>query len=269
MNYRHGFHAGNFADVVKHLALVAVLEYLKRKTAPFAYIDSHAGCGVYDLFGSAAVRTKEAEGGILRLAGLTYGPAVLSVYLELAADGHAYPGSPLIAAKLKRPEDRLVAIERHPEEFAALGACLKPYRKARAVEADGYARLAAMPPPPERRGLILIDPPFEDENEFETCACAFASAFRRFATGIYLLWFPVKAAAEADRFCGEILAAGVRKALRIDVTLKAVVEGKLDMAGLVAVNPPYGLEAEMRGCLDAVLPRLDAAASIKWLAGGE
>jgi 23S rRNA (adenine2030-N6)-methyltransferase len=269
MNYRHGFHAGNFADVVKHLALVAALEHLKRKPAPFAVIDSHAGCGVYDLTGPDAVRTGEAAGGLLRLDGLTGGPPALTAYLKLAADKAAYPGSPLIAARLKRPEDRLAAIEKHPEEFARLADCLRPYRKARAVEADGYERLVALMPPPERRGLILIDPPFEEADEFAACAHAFANAFRRFATGIYMLWFPVKAAAEANRFCGEILAAGGKRAVRLDTALNAPAEGRLGCAGLVTVNPPYGFEAEMRASLELVLPRLDAAASFAWLAGGE
>jgi 23S rRNA (adenine2030-N6)-methyltransferase len=269
MNYRHGFHAGNFADVVKHLALIAALAHLKCKSSPFAVVDSHAGCGLYDLSGPEAIRTREAEGGILRLSGLSGGPPALTAYLDLAADKTDYPGSPLIAARFKRPEDRLVAIEKHPEEFARLADCLRPYRKARAVEADGYERLAALMPPPERRGLILIDPPFEAPDEFSICARAFSAAFRRFATGIYLLWFPVKAAAEADRFCGEILAAGVKKAVRIDAALTAPADGKLGCAGLVTVNPPYGFETELRACLETVLPRLVAAASISWLAGEE
>ena len=269
MNYRHAFHAGNFADVTKHLALVSVLLHLRKKEAPFAVIDSHAGCGVYDLRGEAAVRTGEAACGIGRLAGLDGGPPALAAYLELARSEGSYPGSPLIAAKLLRPQDRLVAVEKHPEDAAALAVALKPFRKARAENANGYARLAALLPPPERRGAVLIDPPYEAPGEFADAARALANAWRRFATGIYLVWFPLKSPAEADGFCGEVLAAGARKALRLDVTLNARCEDRLTAAGLVVVNPPFGFEDEMRAALALALPLMDATARLLWLARGE
>src|SRR3984957_5654593 len=166
MNYRHAFHAGNFADVVKHLALIRILLHLRRKETPFAVIDSHAGRGVYDFTSDEARATCEAETGIERVRGLG-GPETLRTYLALAADLHAYPGSPLIAASLLRPQDRLVAVEKHPEEVAVLKKTLAPFRKARVEEGDGYRALAGLLPPLERRGLILIDPPFEAEDEFE------------------------------------------------------------------------------------------------------
>jgi 23S rRNA (adenine2030-N6)-methyltransferase len=268
MNYRHAFHAGNFADVAKHLALISVLLRLRRKTKPFAVIDTHGGRGVYDLASGEAGRTNEAEGGIRRLAGLSGGPEALTEYLKLAG-GPRYPGSPLIAAGLLRRQDRLVAVEKHPEDFQALAEALAPFARARAACEDGYARLIALLPPPERRAAILIDPPFEAADEFETCARAFAGAFRRFATGVYLIWFPLKAPAEADRFCGEVLDAGAQKALRLDIKLNAPPEGKLAAAGLLVVNPPYGFAAEMREAFAIILPHLDASANIDWLAGGE
>ena len=156
-------------------------------------IDSHAGAGLYDLSSDAARRTGEAQNGIERLRGLD-GPEALNRYLALAGEGgeKIYPGSPLIAAKLLRPQDRLVAIEKHPEEASTLKQALAPFQKARAEESDGYARLAALLPPPERRGLVLIDPPFEAPDEFETAATAVKGAVRRFSTGIFLLWYPVK-----------------------------------------------------------------------------
>ncbi len=163
MNYRHAFHAGNFADVVKHLALVSILAHLRRKPAAFAAIDTHAGRGLYELGGSEAQRSGEAASGIARLLDMADGPQTLGLYLDLVRGlgAERYPGSPLIAAKLLREQDRLVAVEKHPEDLRALAAGLAPFRKARAVEGDGYARLAALLPPPERRGLILIDPPYE------------------------------------------------------------------------------------------------------------
>src|SRR6185312_2733668 len=141
MNYRHGYHAGNFADVVKHLALVAILLHLRKKDTAFAVVDSHAGRGAYDLKCMEAGKTGEALGGIARLTDLSGEmPQALSTYLSLVREGNVYPGSPLIAAKLLRPQDRLTAIEKHPEEFAALEETLAPFRNAGCENGDGYSR---------------------------------------------------------------------------------------------------------------------------------
>ncbi len=267
MNYRHAFHAGNFADVVKHLALVSVLLHLRRKQAPFAAIDTHAGRGSYDLDGEEARKTGEAADGIARLRQLSGGPQALTTYLDLAGRGSLYPGSPLLMAKLLRPQDRLVTIEKHPDDAAALADLLRPFRKARVEPGDGYARLGALLPPPERRGVILIDPPYEAEDDFPAAARAFAAAHRRFATGIYMIWFPVKSAAQANGFCGEVLASGPANVLRIDVVKHGVAEGRLSTAGLLVVNPPWQFEEEMRAGLAAILPLLDAETRFDRLAG--
>jgi 23S rRNA (adenine2030-N6)-methyltransferase len=269
MNYRHAFHAGNFADVAKHLALTAILLHLRNKPTPFAIIDTHAGRGSYDLGSEEARRTNEAGRGIGRLSDLKSELKALSSYLDLVREGGpaAYPGSPLLAARLLRPQDRLVAIEKHSNEASALVALLKPFANARAETADGYARLAALLPPPERRGLVLIDPPYEAEDEFHTVARAFAAAYRRFATGIYAIWFPVKSRAEADGFCSEVLASGAAKVLRLDVALKTPEKDRLSAAGLLVVNPPFRFEDEMRQVFAETMPRLDAAARIDRLAG--
>ena len=198
MNYRHGYHAGNFADVVKHVALVAILLHLRKKDTGFSVVDSHAGRGSYDLAGEQAARTGEAQAGVARLNDLSGEmPEALASYLSLVRESVAYPGSPLIAAKLLRPQDRLTAIEKHPEEFAALKEVLAPYRNAVAEPADGYARALKLLPPPSRRGLVLIDPPFESPDEFSHLAQAVREATRKFATGIYLIWYPIKSDAEA------------------------------------------------------------------------
>ena len=259
---------------MKHLALVAVLLHLRKKDKPFAVVDSHAGRGVYDLEGADAHRTSEARNGIARLRGLTAPNEALQTYLALAHDLARYPGSPLIAASLLRPQDRLVAVEKHPEEFAALETALKPFPRARAVMADGYERLPALLPPPERRGLVLIDPAFEDEDEFARMGQAFAAAHRRFATGIYLLWFPLKRRAEMKALAGDVVNAGATKLLSLVLDVgraPAAPAERLSAAGLLAVNPPFGFDAEMRAALDAMLPRLaqgvGATASVDWLAG--
>lgn len=273
MNYRHAFHAGNFADVVKHVALVSIVQHLKKKNAPFAVIDSHAGRGLYDLTSSEAQRSGEAAWGIDRVRYLTGGPESLGTYLELVrscGDG-LYPGSPLIAARLLRHDDRLVAIEKHPEDVSALRAALAPYRRARVVEADGYARLHALLPPPERRGLVLIDPPYEAPDEFAAAARAVAGILRRFATGVVVIWFPVKSSAAANAFSGEVLAAVPAKLLRLDIEAGAE-GGRMGAAGLLIVNPPFGFQDEMQTALALLAPHLGrqkpARTSLSWLAGG-
>jgi 23S rRNA (adenine2030-N6)-methyltransferase len=274
MNYRHAFHAGNFADVVKHIALVAALLHLRRKETPFAVIDTHAGRGLYDLGGEQATRTREAESGIARLKEVdeTRASPALRAYLEIVAGAGSgrYPGSPLIAASLLRAQDRLVAIEMHAEENAALKSVLHPFRNARAILADGYQRLPALLPPPERRGVVLIDPPYETEDEFAAAARAVAGALKRFATGIYLVWFPIKSPAEASAFCGEVLTAGATSAVRLDMTIpveKHERKERLASAGLLVVNPPFGFDAEMAAALDAISPRLDGEGHLTRLAG--
>jgi 23S rRNA (adenine2030-N6)-methyltransferase len=283
MNYRHAFHAGNFADVVKHLALVSILLHLRRKDGAFAVIDSHAGRGIYDLRSEAARRTGEAERGIGRVLGLLEDsgalPEALRCYLELvkaSGDGF-YPGSPLIVARLLRTQDRLIAIEKHVEEHETLKRVLAKsgVGSVRSEFADGYGRLNSLLPPQERRGLVLIDPAFEAPDEFEVLARAFARAFQRFANGIYLIWFPIKSTGEAHAFGGEILAAGANKVLRIDFTIgsadDADAKERLTRAGLIVVNPPFGFVDEMRASLALVAPRIstDAQSDIRWLAGNE
>jgi 23S rRNA (adenine2030-N6)-methyltransferase len=270
VNYRHAFHAGNFADVVKHVALVAILRHLKKKEKPFRVIDTHAGRGLYDLGSDAALRTGEAEGGIAQLSDLA-GPSLppaLATYLDIVrgAGARTYPGSPLIAAALLREGDKLIAIEKHPDEETALAASLATYKNAKAVCADGYARLPTLLPPPERRGLILIDPPFEADDEFEHLAEALAAARRRFTTGIYLVWYPIKLQAASDALSGEILAGGAEEVARIAIDVgRDARDGKerLSAAGLLVVNPPYGFLEEMRACADILMPRLGRSVPAK------
>jgi 23S rRNA (adenine2030-N6)-methyltransferase len=274
MNYRHAYHAGNFADVHKHVALVAVLSHLRKKETPFAVIDTHAGRGLYDIASEAASRTGEAAQGIARLAGFAPQEPVLQTYLEIARSFGAgcYPGSPLIASKVLRERDRLVAIEKHPDEFAALKASLAPFHRAKAVEGDGYERLASLLPPPERRGLVLLDPPYESPDECDALVAAFRSAVRRFATGIYLIWYPLKAAARFEALAGEILAAGGTRLLSLtfDVGGAAAPE-RLSASGLLVVNPPYGFDAQMRATCEDLLAQLrqgpQGRAAVDWLGG--
>jgi 23S rRNA (adenine2030-N6)-methyltransferase len=270
MNYRHAYHAGNFADVAKHIALVAILEYLKRKERGFVFIDTHAGRGLYDLLGAEATKTSEALAGIEKIRHLQGPlPQPLATYLELAqaAGASKYPGSPLFAAHLLRPQDRLVAIEKHPEEAAALAKELAPYPRAQALAADGYDRLPPLLPPHERRGVILVDPPFEAVDEFRVLATTVTAAIRKFSTGVYMVWYPIKSAARAASFCGELLAAGATSLLRLEISRDESGEG-MRAAGLLVINPPFGLDEQMASVGNYLRQPLAARLSIRWLAGG-
>jgi 23S rRNA (adenine2030-N6)-methyltransferase len=270
MNYRHAYHAGNFADVAKHIALVAILEYLKRKEKGFVVIDTHAGRGMYDLLGAEATKTSEALAGIEKIRHLQEPlPEGLATYLDLvrAAGASKYPGSPLIAARLLRPQDRLVAIEKHPEEAAALSKELAPAPRAQVLIADGYSRLLTLLPPYERRGVILVDPPFEAADEFQVLAGTVIAALRKFATGVYMVWYPIKSAARAASFCGELLSAGATSLLRLEISREEPGQG-MRAAGLLVINPPFGFSEQMVSIGDKLKQPLAARLGIQWLAGG-
>ena len=263
MNYRHAYHAGNFADVVKHTALVSVLLHLGKKDKPFAVIDTHAGRGIYDTSGVEAQKTGEAADGIGRLLAQPAVPGVLAPYLDIVrsfGDG-CYPGSPLIAARLLRRSDRLIAIEFHDEEYETLRSELAGVRQARVLHGAGNRELPRLLPPPERSAVVLIDPPYERADEFARAAEAIIAAHRRFATGIYLLWYPAKLLPAVSATAGELLNAGIRSALSIDIDVGAKPlppgEGRgppMTATGLLVVNPPFGFREEM----EAILPFLGA-----------
>ncbi|HEX4158262.1 MAG TPA: 23S rRNA (adenine(2030)-N(6))-methyltransferase RlmJ [Rhizomicrobium sp.] len=264
MNYRHAFHAGNFADVIKHIALVAILLHLRRKVKPFCVIDTHAGGGVYDLGSSEAARTGEAAEGISRIAAIGDDPQLpesLKTYLDgVRREGEGrYPGSARIAACLLRPQDRLVAIEKHPEAARTLRRSLAAFPNVRTVAADGYARLAALLPPRERRGVILIDPPYEADDEFARVGDLLALAHSRFATGIYVAWYPIKSPAAIDALYGELGANGVAPVLRLEIETGRAPDAdkeRLSAAGLLVINPPFGFDEEMRSVAAVLAPLL-------------
>ena len=271
MNYRHAFHAGNFADVIKHVALTSVLLHLKKKDKPFCFVDTHAGRGLYELRGEEAARTGEASEGIDRLVDLkdvSGLPPALDAYLAIVdrCGRDRYPGSSLIGAELARTNDRVIAIELHSGEAAALAEVLAPFPNAKVHCADGYAKLPALLPPRERRGVTLIDPPYEAADEFERVAQALTAARRRFATGIYILWHPIKSVAAADALSGELSSGGTEEILRIAIDLGSDARGdkdRLSAAGLLVVNPPYGFSDEMKAIAAILAPKLGRAAPAK------
>src|ERR1700689_4166519 len=230
MNYRHAFHAGGFADVIKHIVLVRILTYLQEKPAAFRVIDTHAGAGVYELTSDEAQRGAEWLTGIARLMQARFSETVLPLvapYLDIVrafnpqAGLEAYPGSPLIARALLRPQDRLTACEVEPKARKRLIDALRRDTQARVVELDGWMALPAYVPPNERRGLVLIDPPFEAKDEFERLGQGFSEAFAKWPTGSYLIWYPVKsrrATDELTQVVAETAAAGPSpaKCLRLE-----------------------------------------------------
>lgn len=267
MNYRHAFHAGNFADVFKHALLARILVYLNRKDAPYRVIDTHAGEGAYDLAREEAARTGEWREGVARLRDLGPGEAsdLLAPFLGLVgecdADGrpHLYPGSPLIAQRLTRRGDRLVFCEKHPEAFAALKYRFGRDRRVKTLDLDGWMALGAFTPPPERRGLVLVDPPFEAKDEFSIFARAFTASFAKWKTGVYALWYPVKDASLAAGLWNAVRESGATSALRLEFAIARHAESGLVRTGLIVVNPPYVLEAEAKILLPAFVSMMERA----------
>ena len=268
MNYRHAFHAGNFADVVKHIVLVRTLTYLQDKPAAFRVIDTHAGAGLYDLTGAEAERGGEWLTGIARLLQARFSDdaqKLIGPYLDIVRAFNppgklvAYPGSPLITRALLRPQDRLVACETEATARKSLIAALRHDEQGRVVDLDGWTALPAFVPPNERRGLVLIDPPFEARDEFAKLADGFQAAFAKWPTGSYILWYPVKERRATDALAQAVartaatrLSAG--KVLRIEFSVAPqVADGRLVSAGLLVVNPPWTLAGELK----TLLPELE------------
>lgn len=281
MNYRHAYHAGNFADVVKHAVLARLVEYLKRKDKAFRVIDTHAGIGLYDLGSEEAQKTGEWHDGIGRLVEAKL-PAeaadLLAPYLDAVRasnpDGgiERYPGSPLIVRHLLRKQDRLSAIELHPADARTLAALFEGDFQTRVTELDGWLALGAHLPPKEKRGLVLVDPPFEKEGEFARLVDGLERAHRRWPGGMFALWYPIKDRKAVAAFRAALADAGIAKILDIAFEVRPPSpEPRFDGTGMVVVNPPYALEAELRVLLPVLGKILvqDGTArwSADWLAG--
>jgi 23S rRNA (adenine2030-N6)-methyltransferase len=270
MNYRHDFHAGNFADVLKHAALTRVLLYLRRKEKPFRVIDTHAGAGLYDLAGPEATRSQEARDGVLRLLdGIKPGPAadLLAPWLDIVRAAGApalYPGSPLVVQALLRPQDRAVFCELLPQAAQGLRQALGRDARVKAIEIDGFTGLKAYVPPPQRRGLVLIDPPFERRDEYERMFDALAGALKKWPGGTYMIWQPVKEPDVAEAFCRAVGALSP-DCLRLDLQVETPQAGRpLARTGLLVVNQPYALEQEMTVLLPALAERLARGAGAEF-----
>ncbi|SDB10383.1 23S rRNA (adenine(2030)-N(6))-methyltransferase RlmJ [Belnapia rosea] len=258
MNYRHAFHAGNFADCMKHALLVALLRALAAKPAPFRVLDTHAGIGTYDLAAPEAGRTGEAGRGILRLLDIEDGP--LADYLDLVRAAGAparYPGSPALTRALLRPQDHLAACELHPEDHAALRAHFRRDAQVSIHRRDGWEALRALTPFPERRGLVLVDPPFEQEGEFDRMAAGIALVAHRFRAAIQACWYPIKHRAPVRAFHTALQDSGTRDLIAVELWLREPTDPqRLNGCGLLIANPPWHFEDQAAAILPALLDRL-------------
>lgn len=280
LNYRHAFHAGNFADVMKHVLLTRILTHLLRKETPFFVLDTHAGIGLYDLKGDQATRTGEWRQGV----GLMEAPfadaieALLAPWrAALAATNlrhgpSAFPGSPLITGEMLRPGDRALAVELHPADFSLLNEVLEPVPGVRALHLDGWTALLSNIPPKERRGLILIDPPYEKPGELDFAMGQMLRALRKWPTGVMALWYPVKDRRSVDEATRRLAASGARKLLRLELYIdRNGPADRLNGSGLIVANPPWLLDDEAQALLPALAERLapdDRGGVVcEWLAG--
>ena len=281
MNYRHAFHAGNFADVFKHAVLCRILMHLRAKPAAFRVIDSHAGAGLYDLTGPQATRSGEWRQGIERLCAARLDAttaAWLAPYLDVvgALNGRdrltVYPGSPALVRAWLRPQDRLIACETEPKAAKALAGNLRGDARIKVLPIDGWTALSAYVPPKERRGLVLVDPPFEQAGDFTRLWRGLAAAQRKWATGLFMLWYPIKGRAEPEALAKALKRLRIGQILRAELMIAPLADpARLNGSGLILVNPPWTLEAE----LSALLPTLYAILAghgkdgfrLDWLAG--
>lgn len=265
MNYRHAFHAGNFADVMKHILLTLILVHLRRKETPFRVIDTHAGIGFYDLGGDEALRTGEAQDGIGRLDE-PFAPeveALIAPYREVLAAVRArrgetiYPGSPAIIRELLRPSDRAILIEKHPDDGALLGERFNTVQTTKVLRQDGWGAVSGLIPPKERRGLILIDPPYEEVGELTRSVERLRRIVTKWPTGIVALWYPIKDTRETNSFASALGKTLSAEMLRLELMVDDPrVPARLNGSGLLVVNPPYQLREQAEQILPALAERL-------------
>jgi 23S rRNA (adenine2030-N6)-methyltransferase len=274
VNYRHAFHAGNFADVHKHVVLLALLERLKQKPKPLFYLDTHAGRGGYDLRSEDATRGGEWREGIARLAGRPLRSADLLRYVQATHAAGAvpthYPGSPLVALGALREGDRAVLIEQQPAEAQALKQATTGRRGVAVGCGDGYAALKSYLPPRENRGLVLIDPPYEADTEFAAAESALRFGLSRWPNGVFALWYPIKAGTQSHRLNAALQASGLRKLLRLELTVRPADSPiGLNGSGLVIANPPWKFDTEMADALEELHAALggQGASRVEWLVG--
>jgi 23S rRNA (adenine2030-N6)-methyltransferase len=261
LNYRHSYHAGNFADVFKHIILVALIEAMHRKDSAYCFLDTHAGIGYYDLQAATTQKSKEYTNGILKILAQPNPPALIKAYLACVkavnpqgiAPLTVYPGSPAIVKQLLRPQDRMVLTELHTEDYQLLKRAFPHDKQIGIHHQDGYLGLKAFLPPKERRGFVLIDPPYEQQNELTNLIPTLAAAVERWETGIFALWYPIKEHRSIERFQRALKLKISRPLLMTELSIYPDnAATALNGCGVIIVNPPWQLDEEIQ----AVLPWL-------------
>ncbi|HEX3675206.1 MAG TPA: 23S rRNA (adenine(2030)-N(6))-methyltransferase RlmJ [Rhizomicrobium sp.] len=272
MNYRHAFHAGNHTEVFKHAVLAILVCRLLKKSRPFAVIDTHAGIGVYDLTSEQARKTNEALSGIGKIfyKSVPSAEAYLRIVRSLNQDGLTrYPGSPAIIRSLLRPHtDRLVANELHDEDAVHLRSAFRGDKQVLIHNRDGYEAMLAFVPPLERRGLVFVDPPFESKAEFETLAAKLIAAYRKWPTGIFAVWYPIKDRDPSRRFLGELRASGILRCLSAEFLLYPMDGAALAGSGILIINPPWLLDQEIMTLCVELTDAFEASEgrwSVEWI----
>lgn len=270
MNYQHSFHAGNFADVIKHVILTALFGSLAKKDSPLCYIDTHAGAGFYDLNAASPKKSKEYSGGIEKVIQQDDAPALVKHYLDIVhrinnelthskfSSLRFYPGSPLIAHHLMRAHDRIIACELQNAAYQALKETFDGDKQVAVHHTDGYLGLKAFLPPKERRGIILIDPPYEDPDEFRHLAQTLPSVLKRFETGVYAIWYPIKDTRQIERFYRTLNESITNSILSVELTIYPDLPTHLNGSGMAIINPPW----QFQETLQEVLPWLWKTLSI-------
>jgi len=261
LSYRHSYHAGSFADVLKHVVLVEILQYLKRKDSALEYIDTHAGAGLFDLHSAHAEKRAEYRDGIARL--FQSQTLELAEYLSVVNVFNPdrvlnqYPGSPMIAQRLLRQQDTASLFELHSTDFELLQQQLKGDARFRVMKQDGLKGLLALLPPRSRRALVLIDPSYELKTEYQQVVDTLVVAHRKFASGIYALWYPVIDRQRLEEFVGQIQNSGIRNIQRFELAVTADTAARgMTAAGLLVINPPWTLMQSMKVLLPTLLTRL-------------
>lgn len=273
LSYRHGFHAGNHADVLKHLVEVLLLDYLQQKDKPLLYIDTHSGAGHYPLNSGFSAQNQEHNSGIARLraaTAMTELPAPLQRYLEVidaCGGSDSYPGSPMIALQLLRDTDRAAFFELHPADYRQLQGLAD--RRARVHQQDGFAGLKALLPPPSRRALVLIDPPFENKADYQTLVRTLQASLRRFASGVYALWYPLLPRRESQDLEQQLIDCAPGNYLSAQLRV-ASPEGDYGMygSGMFIANPPWTLREQLASCLPVLAELLGEAGQASFTLGG-
>jgi 23S rRNA (adenine2030-N6)-methyltransferase len=252
MNYRHAYHAGNFADCFKHALLIALLDAFARKPTPFFVLDTHAGAGQYDLDGEEARRTAESDTGIRRL--LSHPPPALARYLDLVTQHRLHPGSPALIRSLLRQSDRLACCELHPSDCASLRRMFRDEPRVEVHERSGWEALGALLPPKEKRGLVLIDPPFEAADDFFTLASRLRHGHARFRHGVFAAWYPIKQMAMVRGLHADLQSSGIPDIIAVELRLQETADlDRLNGCGLIVINPPYQFADQARAITSALL----------------